>query len=70
MDDVLKSKKYELLSCVPSECYNVTEFQTWRNKNGKKCVDLTRDQQILVAKMEQYVVEVDYKALVATGASV
>lgn len=26
MDDVLKSKKYELLSCVPPECYNETEF--------------------------------------------
>jgi len=62
-DDSLKLKKYELLSCVPKEYYDVTKFQTWRGPHGVTYQKLNSDQKTLVSKMVQYVVEVDYNAL-------
>jgi predicted phosphohydrolase len=65
VDEVLKSEKYELWSCVPMDLYKQTKFQSWITTAGDPHKLTAQDDKALVQKMEQYVVEVDYKDLLA-----
>ncbi|KAG0577285.1 hypothetical protein KC19_5G145100 [Ceratodon purpureus] len=61
LDNALNLKNYSLWSCVPPESYEETKYQNWVTTKGTKYKCMTSEEQGLVEKLHQYVVEVDYR---------
>lgn len=60
LDEALKADKYSLWSCVAREFYEETGFQNWVTTKGSDYKDTSKVEGLL-RKMQQYVVEVDYR---------
>ena len=61
LDKALNMENYNVWSCVPKESFEKTKFQNWLNKDGTKCKLKDEESRGLVQKMQQYVVEVDFR---------
>lgn len=61
LDKALKSKTYNLWSCVPEESFKDTKFQNWVTTKGTRYKVAKPKEQELVQKMHQYVVALDFR---------
>jgi hypothetical protein len=60
VDGALQSAKYKVWSCIPERFYEETKFQNWLTKDDTVHTLPEQKDRVLVAKLEQYVVEVDF----------